>query len=112
MWPKWTVCAAAGLTPKGLAHITGGGFLDNIPRILPDHLGARIDRGSWTVPPIFRLLVELGSLPPSEAYRVFNMGIGMVLVVDAGQADGVLGLLPEAKVIGELIPAGGERVQI
>lgn len=103
---------AAGLTPKGLAHITGGGFLDNIPRILPDHLGARIDRESWDVPPIFRLMVELGNLPPSEAYRVFNMGIGMVLVVDAGAAEATLALLPEATVIGALIPAGGERVEI
>ena len=103
---------AAGLTPKGLAHTTGGGFIDNLPRILPDHLGARLDRESWTVPPIFRLMVEWGSLPPSEAYRVFNMGMGMVLVVEAGRAEEVLALLPEAKVIGALIPAAGERVKI
>lgn len=103
---------AAGLTPKGLAHITGGGFLDNIPRILPDHLGGRIDRGSWDVPPLFRMMVELGRLPPAEAYRVFNMGMGMVLVVDARAVEETLALLPEASVIGALIPAGIERVTI
>ncbi len=110
--PEMDRLRAAGLTPKGLAHITGGGFLDNIPRILPDHLGAKIDRASWTVPPLFRLLVELGDLAPPEAYRVFNMGMGMVLVVDARQAEDVLGLLAGARVIGELIPAGEERVKL
>ena len=102
----------AGLMPKGLAHITGGGFYDNIPRILPDHLGAEIDPTSWEMPALFRFLMALGDLPTAEAYRVFNMGMGMVLVVDADQVDGVLDLLPEARVIGALVPADGERVKI
>ncbi len=102
----------AGLLPKGLAHITGGGFLDNIPRILPNHLGARVDRSSWQLPPLFQALMTWGNLDVLEAYRVFNMGMGMVLVVDAGQADRVLEVLPAARVIGELVPAGGERVRI
>jgi len=65
---------------KGMAHITGGGFLDNIPRILPDGLGARIER-IWPVPEIFTYLVETGKIEPSERYRVFNMGIGMVIII-------------------------------
>ncbi len=66
----------------GIAHITGGGFYDNIPRVLPKNCTAVLRRGSWDVLPLFRMLVEAGNVPEHEAYRVFNMGIGMVLVVD------------------------------
>ncbi len=66
---------------RAMAHITGGGFIENLPRVLPEGLGARIDTGSWEVPPLFRFLVDHGQLPDEEAYRVFNMGIGMVVVV-------------------------------
>ncbi|MBI4748909.1 MAG: phosphoribosylformylglycinamidine cyclo-ligase [Acidobacteria bacterium] len=72
---------------KGLAHLTGGGFLENIPRILPDGCGAHIQRGSWPVLPVFQHLVELGNLPESESYRVFNMGIGMVVAVSPDDAE-------------------------
>ena len=103
----------AGLLPKGLAHITGGGFLDNIPRILPNHLGARMDRSSWQVPPLFQALMTWGDLAILEAYRVFNMGMGMVLVVDADAADRVVAVLPEARVIGEVVAvADGDRVKV
>ena len=66
---------------KGAAHITGGGLIDNPPRIFPKGLGAEIRLGSWKVPPLFRLLVEKGRLKTAEAYRTFNMGIGMIVVV-------------------------------
>src|SRR6476469_3579590 len=65
---------------KGLAHITGGGFLENIPRILPDNISVEIKRGSWTEPPIFGLLQKLGNGSEAERFRTFNMGIGMVLI--------------------------------
>jgi phosphoribosylformylglycinamidine cyclo-ligase len=65
-----------------LAHITGGGFYDNIPRVLPKNCCAVIRRGSWNVPPIFKLLQNGGNVSEEEMYRVFNMGIGMVLIVD------------------------------
>jgi phosphoribosylformylglycinamidine cyclo-ligase len=65
---------------KGLAHITGGGFLENIPRILPDNVSVEIDRGSWTEPPIFGLMQELGNVDQSEMFRTFNMGIGMIVI--------------------------------
>jgi phosphoribosylformylglycinamidine cyclo-ligase len=66
---------------RAMAHITGGGFDGNIPRVLPPGLGARLRRGSWEVPPLFRLIQEKGAVPDDEMHRVFNMGVGMVLVV-------------------------------
>ena len=87
---------------KGMAHITGGGFLDNLPRILPDHLAAHIDVESWEVPPIFRKLLAWSGMSAEEAYRVFNMGVGMVVVVGAEDAAAVQRTLPSSTVIGEL----------
>jgi phosphoribosylformylglycinamidine cyclo-ligase len=66
---------------RALAHITGGGFQGNIPRVLPEGLGARVRRGAWDVPPLFRLIQAGGRVPEDEMYRTFNMGIGMVVVV-------------------------------
>jgi len=65
---------------KGLAHITGGGLLENIPRILPEGTSVEIKRGSWPVLPIFEMMQRLGSIEDAEMYRTFNMGIGMVVV--------------------------------
>lgn len=67
---------------KALAHITGGGFEGNVPRILPPDLDALIDAGAWDIPPLFALIQKKGSVPPREMYRVFNMGMGMIAVVD------------------------------
>jgi phosphoribosylformylglycinamidine cyclo-ligase len=69
-------------TLHGIAHITGGGFYDNIPRVLPKNCTAVIRSGSWEVLPIFKLLQEGGGVTDKEMHRVFNMGIGMVLIVD------------------------------
>ena len=66
----------------GLVHVTGGGFYDNIPRALPDGLGATIDADSWAVPKIFKLLQEWGNVERREMFRTFNCGIGMILIVD------------------------------
>lgn len=98
----------AGLV-KGLAHITGGGFYDNIPRILPENCRALITKKDWPVPPIFTMLERLGELEPAESYRVFNMGIGMVCVVAAEDRENFLAALGEepAYFLGELIE--GER---
>ena len=76
-----------GVRPKALAHITGGGFFDNLPRVLPGGLGARLELGSWSVPEPFVTLVDWGGLDDAEAFRVWNMGIGLVAVVDDAGAD-------------------------
>ncbi|KAI5065687.1 hypothetical protein GOP47_0020382 [Adiantum capillus-veneris] len=75
---------------KGLAHITGGGFTDNIPRIFPKGLGASVDFGSWQVPPIFKWLKKVGGINDAEMRRTFNMGIGMVIVASPESAEDIL----------------------
>ena len=85
--PTVTGFNEAGIEPKALAHITGGGFLDNLPRVLPAHLGARVDLGAWPVPQLFATLVDWGGLEDSEAFRVWNMGIGLVAVVAGADAE-------------------------
>lgn len=94
---------------KGLAHITGGAYYKNIPRILPEGLTARVDSKAWTVPPLFRLIQKAGSVDSNEMYRVFNMGIGMVAVCAPQNTDKLTKALPEAKVIGEVVKAVGDK---
>ena len=101
---------------KGIAHITGGGLPGNLPRILPEGLGARIDRSAWAVPPVFRLLQsydpsgERGNPPQAdeeEMYGAFNMGIGIVLAVAPADVDAVRSALPEALPVGEVVRGTG-----
>ena len=73
----------------GLAHVTGGGIPGNLPRVLPEGLGAVVDRSAWEVPAVFRTLQEAGGVDRAEMDRVFNMGIGMIVVVDASDAAAV-----------------------
>jgi phosphoribosylamine--glycine ligase / phosphoribosylformylglycinamidine cyclo-ligase len=75
---------------KGLAHLTGGSFIENVPRMLPEGLQAVIDRSAWAVPPLFRWLQKKGGIDPMEMYRIFNMGIGLVAVVDSSDVHDVL----------------------
>jgi phosphoribosylformylglycinamidine cyclo-ligase len=81
---------------KGLAHITGGGITENLPRILPDGCAAEIDRGAWSVPPLFRLLQQQGGIATGEMFRAFNMGIGMIAACAARDADRLLADLAAA----------------
>ena len=92
---------------KALAHITGGGFVDNIPRVLPDGLGARVDLSAIAVPPVFAWLARIGAIAQGEMLHTFNCGIGMVLVVQAGQAAAVAAHLAKA---GETVVHLGEIV--
>jgi phosphoribosylformylglycinamidine cyclo-ligase len=98
---------------KALAHITGGGFPDNIPRVLPPGLGVRLDLGSIPVPPVFRWLAATGRIAAAEMLRTFNCGIGMVAVVAPAQADAVMKVLARAGenacVIGEVMEAGDRQ---
>lgn len=97
---------------KGLAHITGGGFFENIPRILPADLTAVIQKGSWPVPPIFQMIQNTGNISRKEMYRVFNMGIGMVAVVSRTNLDLFRQQVPERTwIIGEL-SSGARRVEL
>ena len=92
---------------KGLAHITGGGFTDNIPRTLPQGTSVRIKKGTWNILPIFELIQELGNVADAEMYRVFNMGIGMVIFADPAKVPAIMKALPEAKFIGEVVADTG-----
>jgi phosphoribosylformylglycinamidine cyclo-ligase len=101
---------------KGLAHITGGGFIDNIPRVLPKNCDVVIRKNSWDMLPIFRLLQKNGGVDELELYQVFNMGIGMVVIADAAKADAVLRFIKTQKhpawIIGEVTKGTGKsRVQ-
>jgi phosphoribosylformylglycinamidine cyclo-ligase len=104
--------AASRRVVKALAHITGGGFIDNIPRVLPSTCDVTIQKGSWQVLPIFDLLARHGRVPETELYQVFNMGIGMVILVSAAEAPRVLSWLRAQKVkawrIGEVTRGRGE----
>ena len=93
---------------KGMAHITGGGLVDNVPRVLPPGLAARFDGQAWTIPPIFRLIQQRGNVTRGEMYRVFNMGIGMVLICSPEVVDQLRKQLPEVKVIGEVAKQVGK----
>jgi len=93
---------------KGMAHITGGGLIDNVPRILPRGLAARFLSEKWSVPAIFRLIQQKGNVDRDEMYRVFNMGIGMVVICAPENADKISQALPEARVIGEVVKQGGK----
>jgi phosphoribosylformylglycinamidine cyclo-ligase len=98
---------------KGMAHITGGGITENLPRVLPDGCAATIHPGTWTEPPIFTLISDLGSIARTEMFRAFNMGIGLIVVCDADRAHEVLGKLAasgerEARIIGSV--TAGDRV--
>jgi phosphoribosylformylglycinamidine cyclo-ligase/phosphoribosylamine--glycine ligase/phosphoribosylformylglycinamidine cyclo-ligase len=97
---------------KGLAHLTGGGFIENIPRILPAGVDAVIRQGSWPVPPLFGLIQSRGEIAPEEMHRVFNMGIGMVAVVAKEDVEKVQqAIAEETYVLGELV-AGDKRVKL
>ncbi|MGE0023819.1 MAG: phosphoribosylformylglycinamidine cyclo-ligase [Hyphomicrobium sp.] len=98
---------------KALAHITGGGLSENLPRVLPPTAAAAIDLTSWPAPPVFAWLAKAGRLPDAEMLRTFNCGIGMIAVVASDGADGLVRLLQEwgeqPVIIGEITPPSGER---
>jgi len=104
----------SGLGIKAMAHITGGGFIDNIPRVLPDALAAHVDLARVAVPPVFGWLAHAGGIAEREMLRTFNCGVGMLLAVDPADADAILALLRQqgetATDVGELVPRTGEAV--
>jgi phosphoribosylformylglycinamidine cyclo-ligase len=96
-----------------MVHNTGGGFIDNIPRILPKGYKAVLDTSSWPLPPIFPFLQKLGEIPLDEMYRTFNMGIGLLVIVNEAQAKDIRhhfeAVGEEAYIIGEISPMAKEE---
>lgn len=105
---------AAGVTIKGCSHITGGGFYENIPRMLPEGVSAKVKKGSFEIPPIFAVLQKTGGLEEKMMYNTYNMGLGMVLAVDASEADKTLEALRKAGekawTVGEVVTGGHEVI--
>ncbi len=104
---------AAGVTVKGMAHITGGGLIENPPRILPERIAARIRRGSWPMPPLFELIQRAGDIAPNEMARVFNVGLGILLFVRPAEAQkALLTLGKDAWIVGEAVKRTGDPVEL
>ena len=103
-----------GVTIRGCSHITGGGFYENIPRMLPEGTAARIRTDSYEIPPIFGMLQQDGNIAKDMMYNTYNMGIGMMLVVDAADADQTVDLIEKSGqkgyLVGEIISGNREVV--
>ena len=104
--PEIQALIAAGA--RGFAHITGGGFPENVARVLPAGVAAEIETIAWEPLPIFRRIASEGGVPAVEMYRVFNMGIGLVATIPAARLAAALAAVPEAVVIGKLVPRGDD----
>ncbi|MFH1087996.1 MAG: phosphoribosylformylglycinamidine cyclo-ligase [Chloroflexota bacterium] len=109
-------CYYAELKPllsavKGLAHITGSGIRGNLSRVLPPGVDAVVQKASWTVPPLFRLIEEKGKVPADEMYQVFNMGIGMIVVASVEDVARLTGALAGSRLIGQIV-AGDQEVRL
>jgi len=117
IYAKQILALAADYPIKGIAHITGGGLTENLPRILPKGCRARVHRGAWPVPPIFQVLRKMGKVDEEELYRVFNMGIGLALVVSANHVEKLIARAAElgdrGYRIGEIVASepDGTRVE-
>ena len=107
---------ATGIDLKGLVHVTGGGFYENIPRILPKNASVEIEKSSFEIPPLFSVIQKEGSIDEREMFTTFNMGIGMMLFVEGGAADRAVSLLAGAnikpRIIGRVVRDTGDRVII
>jgi len=99
---------------KGLAHITGGGFTGNLPRTLPESVAAVVKQSAWKVPPLFQLIQQMGNIDDGEMYRVFNMGIGMILICDPADSSSMMKKLPGSIIIGKIVKrkSNEERTRI
>ena len=114
LYPKTCLPLIEKFDIHGMVHITGGGFYDNIPRILPADCDALVNAEAWEVPVVFKKLQEWGNVPWPEMYRTFNMGVGMVLVVDPAEADAVRAHLKEAGEtfyeLGSIVPGSQKTI--
>ena len=100
-----------------MAHITGGGFLENIPRVLPQGLGIEIKKGSWTIPPVFNIMQQIGHLSNEDLFRTFNMGIGLVIILNENEVPRLYDHMASFKTfdiqaIGRVISSETQEVRI
>ncbi|MBB6251811.1 phosphoribosylformylglycinamidine cyclo-ligase [Nitrospirillum iridis] len=109
IYVKSTLAAVRAGLVKAMAHITGGGLIENIPRVLPDGLGVTLDANAWTLPPVFRWLAGVGNIADLELARTFNCGIGMAVVVPADKADEAISVLTQG---GETVTRIGQVVAV
>ncbi|RPI80768.1 MAG: phosphoribosylformylglycinamidine cyclo-ligase, partial [Chloroflexi bacterium] len=108
----WRLLSSPENPIKALAHLTGGGFIENIPRVLPEGCGAQICLNNWPIPPLFQLIRRMGDIPENEMYRVFNMGIGMVAILSPEQVAAFQSAVDEETwIIGEVI-SGEKKVSL
>jgi len=116
IYAKQILALAQEFSVKGIAHITGGGITENLPRVFPEGVRARIDRKSWPVPPVFEALGRLGQVDREEMYRVFNMGTGLILVVPADSAGALLAraaaLGDRGWIIGEMVSTAAGKPEV
>jgi phosphoribosylformylglycinamidine cyclo-ligase len=117
IYSKQVASVMEHLQPKAMVHITGGGFFENIPRVIPDGLGVRIDVGTWKIPGIFGAIAAGGKLDAKEMFSTFNMGIGFIIVVPAAEKDAVFCALTAAEedgavVIGEVVSGDGVKLAL
>ena len=109
--PAFEAMVGAGVDVKGMSHITGGGLIDNPPRIFPDGLGMQVNTGSWVIPPLFRLIVERGNVSQHDAFHALNMGVGFLFMVPAQQREQAMTALRDAGqqpwVIGQMVAGQG-----
>ncbi len=110
--PYYNLVAPVIEKVHGMAHITGGGYVENVPRILPEGVTAVFDTKAWPVLPIFQLIQQRGEISSEEMYEVFNMGIGLVLMVSPEDAAEVRSAIPEALTIGHIAPSTGRPVEL
>ncbi len=114
-YPAIKAALGSGIALDGIAHITGGGLYDNVPRILPEAVGVVFDVKDMPIPPIFKLMVEKGEVGHEEAYRVFNMGVGMVWFVPAAEAEKAISIISScgftACRVGEVVSGSGVTVK-
>jgi len=116
IYVKSILSLVQNLPVHAISHITGGGLLENIPRVLPDHLAAKLDANSWKLPEIFQWLQSKGSIEITEMYRVLNCGVGMIVIVPKKSSHEAIKLLKsngeKAWLIGEVVGSKGEQVII
>ncbi len=114
IYVKPLLALAAAVDLRGLAHITGGGLTDNIPRVLPEGLGVRLDARAWRRDPVWDWIQQTGRIADAEMHRTFNCGIGMVAIVPKSSADAALELLrgagEQAGIVGEVVAGAGVQI--